>query len=200
MEPGDRVLITGPSGSGKTTLAYALVRFLEHGGEYEINGVDARSLDVRRAVGLIEQRPHLFANTIEQNLLFAKPDATADELERVLERVGLDEWVRQRGGLGANVGERGALVSGGQAQRIALARALLADFPVLVLDEPTASVDAERANALIRELIDAAGSERALIIISHVPLEAGVATDRIRLEQPRPRTERDSIRSASLER
>lgn len=203
VNPGDRVLVTGPSGSGKTTLAYALVRFLEHGGEYEINGVDARSLDVRdvrRAVGLIEQRPHLFANTIEQNLLFAKPDATADELERVLERVGLDEWVRQRGGLGANVGERGALVSGGQAQRIALARALLADFPVLVLDEPTASVDADRANALIRELIDAAGSERALIIISHVPLEAGVATGRIRLEQPRPQAERDSIRSASLER
>src|SRR5690606_10787620 len=136
---------------GKSTLALALVRLLEYAGSYRVSGIEARQLSpqqVRGVVGLIEQQPHLFDADIRQNLKFARDTANDDELLAVLERVGLGDWVRERGGLDARVGERGALVSGGQAQRIALARALLADFPVVILDEPTAGVDRELADRL----------------------------------------------------
>jgi ATP-binding cassette subfamily C protein CydC len=92
--------------------------------------------------------------------------------------------VERRGGLDARVGERGSLVSGGQAQRIALARALLADFPVLVLDEPTANVDPGRADALLRDLLSAStdpDGRRAVVIISHLPVPAELITGRLRL-------------------
>ena len=82
--------------------------------------------------------------------------------------------MEERGGLDAPVGERGALVSGGQAQRIALARAMLADFPILVLDEPTANVDADRADALLRDLLEAAGRDRSVILISHTGAPDGL--------------------------
>jgi ABC-type transport system involved in cytochrome bd biosynthesis fused ATPase/permease subunit len=164
------VLVEGPSGSGKTTLAHVLVRFLEYKGSYRLGGAEVRDLDpmeVRRTVGLVEQRPWLFDEDIRQNLLFARDTASDEELLAVLARVGLADWVAERGGLGAPVGERGALVSGGQAQRIALARAMLADFPVLVLDEPTASVDPDRADSLLRDLLTAAGPGRSVVLISH---------------------------------
>jgi ATP-binding cassette subfamily C protein CydC len=180
LAPGDRLLVRGPSGSGKTTLAHVLVRFLDFGGEFTVNGVDVRELpqdEVRRVIGLCEQRPYLFDDDIRQNLLFARDTATDDELLAVLERVGLGEWVRARGGLSARVGERGALVSGGQAQRLALARALLAGFPVLVLDEPTANVDPDRADALVADLLAAAADDaRAIVLISHTPVPAHLVT------------------------
>jgi thiol reductant ABC exporter CydC subunit len=169
LAPGERVLLRGPSGSGKTTLAHALVRFLEYEGSYRLGGVEARELDpadVRRSVGLVEQRPWLFDEDVRQNLLFARDTATDDDLLAMLDRVGLAEWVRDRGGLSARVGERGRLVSGGQAQRLALARAMLADFPVVVLDEPTANVDPETAGPLLDDLLAAAG-DRAVLLIMH---------------------------------
>jgi ATP-binding cassette subfamily C protein CydC len=133
--------------------------------------VDARAMRpaaVRRIVGLCEQAPHLFDASIRQNLLFAREDATDDELVAVLARVGLADWAAERGGLDARVGDRGALVSGGQAQRIALARALLADFPVLVLDEPTADVDADRAQAVLRDVLAAARDRgRGVLLLTH---------------------------------
>jgi len=187
VSPGDRILVTGASGSGKTTLAHVLVRFLEFEGSYQLGGVDVRSLplaEVRRTIGLSEQTPYLFDESIRQNLLFARDDASDDDLIAVLERVGLTEWVERRGGLDARVGERGSLVSGGQAQRIALARALLADFPVLVLDEPTANVDPGRADALLRDLLSASADpdgRRAVVIISHLPVPAELITGRLRL-------------------
>ncbi|SMQ63618.1 thiol reductant ABC exporter subunit CydC [Agreia sp. VKM Ac-1783] len=187
VSPGDRILVTGASGSGKTTLAHVLVRFLEFEGSYRLGGVDVRSLplaEVRRTIGLSEQTPYLFDESIRQNLLFARDDASDDDLIAVLERVGLTEWVERRGGLDARVGERGSLVSGGQAQRIALARALLADFPVLVLDEPTANVDPGRADALLRDLLSASADpdgRRAVVIISHLPVPAELITGRLRL-------------------
>jgi ATP-binding cassette subfamily C protein CydC len=185
VAPGDRVLVRGRSGSGKTTLAHVLVRFLDYRGSYRLNGVEVRELaqdDVRTVVGLCEQTPYLFDDDIRQNLLFARDTATDGELLAVIERVGLGEWVRERGGLAARVGERGALVSGGQAQRIALARALLADFPVLVLDEPTANVDPDRADALVADLLAAAaGENRAVVIISHTPVPPHLVTATVHL-------------------
>ncbi|TFB51987.1 thiol reductant ABC exporter subunit CydC [Cryobacterium tagatosivorans] len=185
LAPGDRVHLAGPSGSGKTTLAQALVRFLEHTGSYRLGGVPVRDLpqaEVRRLVGLCEQHPWLFDDSIRQNLLFARETATDDELRAVLDRVGLGAWAEQRGGLDAQVGERGALVSGGQAQRIALARALLADFPVLVVDEPTANVDAGQAEVLVRDILAAAaGGGRAVLLISHTPVPAELITARVTL-------------------
>ncbi|PPF66359.1 thiol reductant ABC exporter subunit CydC [Rathayibacter tritici] len=183
LPAGARVLVTGGSGSGKTTLAHALVRFLGYSGSYLLGGVEARTLpqaEVRRVVGLVEQQPYLFDDTIRQNLLFARPDADDAVLEAVLERVGLGSWLAARGGLDARVGERGSLVSGGQAQRIALARALLAGFGVLILDEPTASVDAPVADALLADLLRAAEG-RTVVLIAHRVAPGLVVDRRIRV-------------------
>jgi ATP-binding cassette subfamily C protein CydC len=187
LAPGERVLIRGESGAGKTTLAHVLVRFLDYEGSYRLDGVEASALDpraVRRLVGLVEQRPWLFDEDVRQNLLFARDTATDGELLDVLQRVGLRDWVEERGGLDARVGERGALVSGGQAQRIALARAMLAGFPVLVLDEPTASVDPARADALLRDLTDAASrSGRSMLLISHADVDGRMVDRTVHLDR-----------------
>lgn len=194
VRPGETVVVRGPSGSGKSSLAAALARFLESDGAYELDGRDARAFApsaVRRIVGLCEQAPHLFDASIRQNLLFAREDATDDELRGVLARVGLAGWTAERGGLDARVGDRGGLVSGGQAQRIALARALLADFPVLVLDEPTADVDAERAQAVLRDVLVAARERgRGVLLLTHtaVPADLVDRTIALRVAEGDPRT------------
>lgn len=184
LAPGERVLVSGASGAGKSSLAAALVGFLRVDGEYRIGDLDAAALSgpsLRRVVGLCEQQPQLFDEDVRQNLLFARDTATDEELLAVLDRVGLAAWVRERGGLDARVGDRGALVSGGQAQRIALARALLRGFPVLVLDEPTAGVDPEASDALLRDLLQATGEQSALLI-SHVAPPAGTVDRVVRIE------------------
>ena len=185
--PGERVLVAGQSGAGKSSLAAVLVGFLAAEGEYTLSGADASGLSgpaLRRIVGLCEQSPQLFDEDIRQNLLFARDTATDAELLGVLDRVGLAHWARERGGLDARVGDRGALVSGGQAQRIALARALLRGFPVLVLDEPTAGVDPDASDALLRDLLRAAG-DQSVLLISHVAPPEGTVDRVIRLEAGR---------------
>ncbi|MET1016726.1 MAG: thiol reductant ABC exporter subunit CydC [Leifsonia flava] len=180
---GERVLVEGASGSGKTTLAHLLVRFLDHEGEYLLSGQEVRTVGddaIRTVVGLCEQTPYLFDESVRQNLLFARDSATDDDLVDVLDRVGLSGWLASRGGLDARVGERGALVSGGQAQRIALARALLHDFPVIIFDEPTANVEADLADALLDDLLVASG-ERTVVLISHEDLRPGLVDRRVRV-------------------
>lgn len=184
LRAGETLIVTGPSGAGKSSLALALVRLLEYHGSYRVLGLEARHLrgaEIREVVGLCEQSPHLFDADLRQNLLFARETATDEELMGALAQVGLAEWASERGGLGAPVGERGALVSGGQAQRIALARAILADFPVVILDEPTAGVDRERADRLLLDLLGAVPDNRAVILITHTEVPPEIRATRLSL-------------------
>ncbi|WP_144759361.1 thiol reductant ABC exporter subunit CydC [Curtobacterium sp. 9128] len=189
LAPGEVVVVEGPSGAGKSTLVDALVRFVDHRGSYTIDGVEARTMHpdaVRARVGLIEQDPFVFDQSIRQNLLFARDTAGDDELLAVLDRVGLRSWVERRGGLDAGVGERGGLVSGGQAHRLALARALLHAFPVLVLDEPTADIDPDLGGAVLRDLVSTArAAGRTVVVVSHVPVAADLVDRTIRMRDGR---------------
>ena len=169
LTPGRRCAVVGPSGSGKTTLATVLLRLLEPaGGEVSLNGVDVRSLagdDVRRVVGLCAQDAHLFDTTIGQNLLLARPSATEEEIRDALRRARLLDWVEALPeGLDTHVGEHGARVSGGQRQRIALARTLLAGFPILLLDEPTEHLDTATADELTADLLTATEGRTTLLV------------------------------------
>jgi thiol reductant ABC exporter CydC subunit len=171
LPAGGRVVLSGPSGSGKTTLAQLLVRFLERrGGDARIGPHDLRDHrqdDVRAAVLLGAQDPHVFDSTIRENLLLARPGAGDADLRAALARARLGEWVASLpDGLDTPVGERGRALSGGQRQRLALARSFLADPSVLVLDEPTAHLDRATAGALLDDLWrEAAG--RSLLLITH---------------------------------
>jgi ATP-binding cassette subfamily C protein CydCD len=177
LPAGTRLVVTGPSGSGKSTLAAACLRFLEaEDGALELVGDtearDVRSIagdDVRRAVGLCEQDPHIFDSTVADNLRLARPGAGVPELEQALERARLLDWVRGLpDGLETPVGEHGARLSGGQRQRLALARALLADVRILLFDEPTEHLDEPAARAFLRDL-PAATEGRTLLVLTHRP-------------------------------
>jgi ABC-type multidrug transport system fused ATPase/permease subunit len=171
LAPGARMVVAGPSGAGKTTLAQLLVRFLERqGGEARLGPRDLREHrqdDVRAAVLLGAQEPHIFDSTIRANLLLARPRASDAELRRALANARLGEWLASLpDGLDTVVGERGRALSGGQRQRLALARALLADPAVLVLDEPTAHLDTGTADALLDDLWRETG-QRSVLLITH---------------------------------
>ncbi|MEU7007756.1 thiol reductant ABC exporter subunit CydD [Streptomyces sp. NPDC046332] len=171
LEAGRRVAVVGTSGSGKTTLAQVLLRFLDADtGSYRIGGVEAAELsgdDVRRLVGLCAQDAHIFDSTIRENLRLARTGASDDELRVALGRARLLDWVDGLpDGLDTLVGEHGSRISGGQRQRLALARALLADFPVLVLDEPAEHLDLATADALTDDLV-LATEGRTTVLITH---------------------------------
>ncbi|PKR45579.1 thiol reductant ABC exporter subunit CydD [Streptomyces sp. EAG2] len=168
---GRRIAVVGPSGSGKTTLAQLLLRFLDpRTGSYTLAGASAPGLDgddVRRLVGLCAQDAHVFDSTLRENLLLADRSATEARLREVLARARLLEWAETLPeGLDTPVGEHGARLSGGQRQRLALARALLTDFPLLVLDEPAEHLDLETADRLTADLL-AATRGRTTLLITH---------------------------------
>lgn len=173
LEPGRSIALVGPSGAGKTTIVNLLLRFLDPAeGRVLVGGHDLREYrqeDVRRALAVAAQDAYLFATTIRENVRLARPDATAAELESALRRARIRDWVDSLPeGLETLVGEEGARLSGGQRQRLSLARALLADAPVLVLDEPTAHVDPETAELLVRDAL-AAADGRSVLLITHRP-------------------------------
>lgn len=176
LEPGDTLFVTGGSGAGKTTLAYALAGFIHPvAGEVLVNGQPLNAYtesSLRERIGYLEQQPAILDGSVKANLLIAKTEATDDELAAVLDRVGLDKTFRNREGLETQLGDRGMAISGGEAQRLALARALLADFQVLIFDEPTANVDADNAAALWADLLaiatEGAGDHRRIsVFITH---------------------------------
>jgi ABC-type transport system involved in cytochrome bd biosynthesis fused ATPase/permease subunit len=171
LPPGRRVALVGPSGAGKSTVAALAVRWLDPAtGRVTLNGVDLRRLrgdDVRRVVGYLAEDAYLFDTTIEGNLRVGRRDATAAELGAALAEARLLDWVRTLpNGLATPVGEHGMALSGGQRRRLALARALLADFPILVLDEPTEHLDEASAAALTRDILDATRG-RTVLLITH---------------------------------
>ena len=173
LEPGSRIALVGPSGAGKTTVTSLLLRFLDpEEGRVTLAGRDLREYrqeDVRAMFALAGQDSHVFNSTIRANLQIGRPGATDQELWDALRRAQLSGWVSSLSdGLETLVGEEGAQLSGGQRQRLTLARALLSDAPVLLLDEPTAHLDPDTADALVRDVL-AAADGRSVLLISHRP-------------------------------
>jgi ATP-binding cassette subfamily C protein CydC len=171
LDPGRRVAIVGPSGSGKSTLVHLLLRFWDApSGSILLAGHDLGewpSDDARARVAFAAQRAHVFTGTLRENLLLARPGASTDDLLAALRAVRLDALVeRLPRGLDAWVGEAGQRLSGGERQRLALARALLRPAPLLLLDEPTAHLDALTEREVLAEIVRA-GEGRATLLVTH---------------------------------
>jgi ATP-binding cassette subfamily C protein CydCD len=168
---GQRVAVVGASGTGKSTLAAALVRFLDPSrGTVRVGGTDLRTLDpgaVHSVVGLVEDDPYVFSSSVLENVRLARPGAGRVQVEAALRRVSLGPWLDGLpDGLDTLVGDGHDAVSGGERARLGLARAVLADTAVLVLDEPTAHLDAGTARVVAADVL-AAGEGRAVVWITH---------------------------------
>ncbi|QEC49836.1 thiol reductant ABC exporter subunit CydC [Baekduia soli] len=171
LAPGRAVALVGASGSGKTTLAELLVRFRDpDAGRVALGGTDVRALrqdDLRRTVLLAAQDARLFTTTIRENLLLAHREATDGDLLAALSAVGLGDFVaRLPEGLDTHVGQDGSQLSGGQRRRLLVARALVSDARLLILDEPAAHLDPPAARALHERLL-AESSRRGVLVIAH---------------------------------
>ena len=173
LAEGERVAVVGPSGSGKSTLAALMLRFVDPWqGRVALGGVPVRSLaldDVRRLVGLVDDDPHVFATTLVENVRLARPEAPDRDVEAALRHARLGPWLDGLpDGLDTWLGDGNAQVSGGERARIGLARSLLADQPVLVLDEPTAHLDHATAEQIARQVLDEPrGRARSVLWVTH---------------------------------
>ncbi len=171
IAPGKKLAVVGASGAGKSTLARLLFRFYDPDhGSISIDGVDLRAMpqdSLRRLIGVVPQDTVLFNDTIEYNIAYGRPGASRAEVERAAKLAHLDGFIaRLPQGYETHVGERGLKVSGGEKQRIAIARALLKDPPILILDEATSSLDS-RAEAAILDALQAATERRTTLVIAH---------------------------------
>lgn len=171
VAPGHTVALVGPSGAGKTTMTHLVARLYDvTSGEVRVGGVDVRDLQLeslRDTVGYVTQDAHMFHDTLGNNLRYAKPDATNDEIWHALEAAQIADLVRQLpDGLDTVVGERGYRLSGGERQRVAIARLLLKSPSIVVLDEATAHLDSE-SEAAVQRALDTAMAERTAIVIAH---------------------------------
>ncbi|MEI2719554.1 MAG: ABC transporter transmembrane domain-containing protein [Gemmatimonadales bacterium] len=171
IAPGEVVAVVGPSGAGKTTLASLLPRFWDvDQGAIRLDGIDIRDLalaDLRHAIGIVPQEPALFSGTVRENIAYARPDASAEEVEAAAQVANAHEFIVQLPErYNTVVGERGVKLSGGQRQRIAIARAVLKDPAVLVLDEATSSLDNE-SERLVEMALERLLVGRTTLIIAH---------------------------------
>ena len=171
VAPGETVAVVGPTGSGKTTLVAAIARLYDvSSGSVSIDGRDVRDLDpheLRRAVALVPDDGFLFSASVRENIAYARPEASPEEVELAARRAQIDEFIETLpDGYETLVGERGLTLSGGQRQRIAIARALITDPRVLILDDATASVDAATEREIKRALREVMEG-RTTFVIAH---------------------------------
>lgn len=171
LETGRSIAIVGPSGSGKSTIINLIPRLYDvTGGRVRLDGIDVRRLELgflRRQIGVVTQDTYLFNGTIRDNLLYARPEATQAELDRACDQANILDFIRrQPQGYDTLVGNRGLKLSGGEKQRLSIARVLLKDPAVLIFDEATSALDSI-SEATIQEAIDPLIQSRTSIIIAH---------------------------------
>ncbi len=171
VEPGQLVALVGPSGAGKSTLASLVSRLYDvTDGRIAVDGVDVRALtqdSLRAAIGVVSQDPHLFHDTVGANLRYARPDATDAELEAACRAARIHDVIAALpDGFDTVVGERGYRLSGGEKQRLAIARMLLKDPAIVVLDEATSHLDTEN-EALVQQALAAGLAGRTSVVIAH---------------------------------
>ena len=171
IQPGETVAVVGPSGSGKTTLINLVMRFFDpDSGRVTLDGVDLKEIEIkalRRLVSLVDQEPTLFKMSIRDNIAFADPKADLEAVERAARVANIHDFViSQKDGYGSEIGERGVTVSGGEKQRLCLARAVLNDPPIILLDEATSSLDSN-SEELIQKALNELLVNKTAIIVAH---------------------------------
>jgi ATP-binding cassette subfamily C protein CydC len=171
LPPGHRLALVGPSGSGKSSLLNLLLKF--HPPSHGDILIDGQSLarisgeSIRERISVVPQQSHLFNTTIRDNLLLAKPDASQDAIEQACRIAEIHDFIQsQPEGYATQVGETGVRLSGGQLRRVAIARAILKDAPILVLDEPTEGLDPQTAQRVLDNILAWLG-DRSLLLITH---------------------------------
>ncbi|MFJ3093734.1 thiol reductant ABC exporter subunit CydD [Streptomyces hydrogenans] len=186
VEPGETVALVGPSGAGKSTLLDVVLGFTEPetGGAVRVGGVDLAELDLaawRERIAWVPQRPYLFAGTIAENVRLARPEAGDGQVRAALREAGADSFVDALPeGAATVLGEDGAGLSAGQRQRLALARAFLADRPLLLLDEPTAALDGETEAGIV-DAVRRLAHGRTVLLVVHRPALLAVADRVVRI-------------------
>ena len=171
LKSGHSIALVGPSGSGKSTIANLIPRLYDvNNGKITLDGVDVRALDLawlRDKIGIVSQETYLFNGTIRENLLYAKPDATDEEIMEACKKANIEDFIlNQEAGLDTMVGNRGLKLSGGEKQRLSIARVLLKDPALLIFDEATASLDSI-SEKKIQDAINPIIDSRTSILIAH---------------------------------